>query len=41
MEHNSAQKDVIKYQNDSFVLTEKGQKGRAVSQSENVHLSTD
>ncbi|NOI90784.1 amino acid deaminase [Vibrio splendidus] len=35
MKHNSAQKDVIKYQNDSFVLTEKGQKGRAISQSEN------
>lgn len=35
MKHNPAQKDVIKYQKDSFVLTEKGQKGRAVSQSEN------
>ena len=35
MKHNPAQKDVIKYQNDSFILTEKGQKGRAVSQSEN------
>lgn len=35
MKHNSEQKDVIKYQNDSFVLTEKGQKGRAISQSEN------
>ncbi|CDU12073.1 amino acid deaminase [Vibrio coralliirubri] len=35
MKHNLAQKDVIKYQKDSFVLTEKGQKGRAVSQSEN------
>lgn len=35
MKHNPAQKDVIKYQTDSFVLTEKGQKGRAVSQSEN------
>ncbi|OQQ09854.1 amino acid deaminase [Vibrio splendidus] len=35
MKHNPAKKDVIKYQNDSFVLTEKGQKGRAVSQSEN------
>ncbi|MFA0654601.1 amino acid deaminase [Vibrio sp. 10N.222.49.C12] len=32
---NPAQKDVIKYQKDSFILTEKGQKGRAVSQSEN------
>ncbi|NVN80119.1 MULTISPECIES: amino acid deaminase [unclassified Vibrio] len=35
MKHNPAQKDVIKYQKDSFILTEKGQKGRAVSQSEN------
>ncbi|MEZ8544731.1 amino acid deaminase [Vibrio splendidus] len=35
MKHNPAHKDVIKYQNDSFVLTEKGQKGRAISQSEN------
>ncbi len=35
MKHNPAQKDVIKYQKDSFALTEKGQKGRAVSQSEN------
>ncbi|MFA0155619.1 amino acid deaminase [Vibrio sp. 10N.261.46.A3] len=35
MKHNPVQKDVIKYQKDSFVLTEKGQKGRAVSQSEN------
>ena len=35
MKHNSTQKDVIKYQNDSFILTEKGQKGRAISQSEN------
>ena len=35
MKHNSAQKYVIKYQNDSFILTEKGQKGRAISQSEN------
>ena len=35
MKHNPAQKDVIKYQNDSFILTEKGQKGRAISQSEN------
>ncbi|MCK8081128.1 amino acid deaminase [Vibrio sp. 1CM24A] len=35
MKHNPTQKDVIKYQKDSFVLTEKGQKGRAVSQSEN------
>ncbi|NAZ52461.1 amino acid deaminase [Vibrio toranzoniae] len=35
MKHNPAKKDVIKYQNDSFILTEKGQKGRAVSQSEN------
>ncbi|MEG3691596.1 amino acid deaminase [Vibrio coralliirubri] len=35
MKHNPAQKDVIKYQKDSLVLTEKGQKGRAVSQSEN------
>ncbi|MFA0507363.1 MULTISPECIES: amino acid deaminase [unclassified Vibrio] len=35
MKHNPAHKDVIKYQNDSFILTEKGQKGRAISQSEN------
>ncbi|NAZ46984.1 amino acid deaminase [Vibrio toranzoniae] len=35
MKHNPAQKDVIKYQKDSFILTEKGQKGRAISQSEN------
>ncbi|MDH5976022.1 amino acid deaminase [Vibrio splendidus] len=35
MKHNPAHKDVIKYQNDSFVLTKKGQKGRAASQSEN------
>ncbi|CAK1879344.1 D-serine dehydratase [Vibrio crassostreae] len=35
MKHNPAQKDVIKYQKDSFILTEKGQKGRATSQSEN------
>ena len=35
MKHNPAQKDVIKYQKDCFVLTERGQKGRAVSQSEN------
>ncbi|MCY9861956.1 amino acid deaminase [Vibrio coralliirubri] len=35
MKHTPVQKDVIKYQKDSFVLTEKGQKGRAVSQSEN------
>ncbi|MEZ9698183.1 amino acid deaminase [Vibrio sp. 10N.261.46.E12] len=35
MKHNPAQKDVIKYQKDSFVLTEKGQKGRAISRSEN------
>ncbi|WP_135381133.1 amino acid deaminase [Vibrio tasmaniensis] len=35
MKHNPAHKDVIKYQNNSFVLTEKGQKGRAISQSEN------
>ncbi|NAZ91111.1 amino acid deaminase [Vibrio toranzoniae] len=35
MKHNPAKKDVIKYQKDSFILTEKGQKGRAVSQSEN------
>ncbi|MEZ9191002.1 amino acid deaminase [Vibrio sp. 10N.261.52.C11] len=35
MKHNPAQKYVIKYQKDSFILTEKGQKGRAVSQSEN------
>ncbi|MEZ9743509.1 amino acid deaminase [Vibrio splendidus] len=35
MKHSPAQKDVIKYQKDSFVLTEKGQKGRAISQSEN------
>ncbi|MEZ8791681.1 amino acid deaminase [Vibrio splendidus] len=35
MKHNPAHKDVIKYQNDSFILTEKGQKGRATSQSEN------
>ncbi|MEZ8490668.1 amino acid deaminase [Vibrio splendidus] len=35
MKHNPAHKDVIKYQNDSFVLTKKGQKGRAISQSEN------
>lgn len=34
MKHKPAHKDVIKYQNDSFVLTEKGQKGRATSQSE-------
>ena len=34
MKHNPAQKDVIKYQKDSFVLTEKGQKGRAISQSD-------
>ncbi|MEZ8435112.1 amino acid deaminase [Vibrio splendidus] len=34
MKHNPAHKDVIKYQKDSFVLTEKGQKGRAISQSE-------
>lgn len=35
MKHNPAQKDVIKYQKDCFVLTKKGQKGRAISQSEN------
>lgn len=35
MKHNPAQKDVIKYQKDCFVLTERGQKGRAVSQTEN------
>ncbi|WP_299132751.1 amino acid deaminase [uncultured Vibrio sp.] len=35
MKHNPAQKDVIKYQKDSFILTKKGQKGRAISQSEN------
>ncbi|CAK1734778.1 D-serine dehydratase [Vibrio crassostreae] len=35
MKHNPVQKDVIKYQKDSFILTEKGQKGRAISQSEN------
>ncbi|MCC4859268.1 amino acid deaminase [Vibrio splendidus] len=35
MKHNPAHKDVIKYQNDSFILTEKGQKGRAISQFEN------
>ncbi|WP_172378527.1 amino acid deaminase [Vibrio sp. Vb339] len=35
MKQKPAQKDVIKYQKDSFVLTEKGQKGRAASQSEN------
>ncbi|NOH92713.1 amino acid deaminase [Vibrio sp. AIC-3] len=35
MKHNPAQKYVIKYQKDSFILTKKGQKGRAVSQSEN------
>ena len=34
MKHNPAQKDVIKYQKDCFVLTEKGQKGRAISQTE-------
>ncbi|CAH6844038.1 D-serine deaminase [Vibrio chagasii] len=35
MKHNPAKKDVIKYQKDCFVLTERGQKGRAVSQTEN------
>ncbi|MDH5915316.1 amino acid deaminase [Vibrio splendidus] len=35
MKHNPAHKDVIKYKNDSFILTQKGQKGRAISQSEN------
>ena len=35
MKHNPAQKDVIKYQKDCFVLTERGQKGRAISQTEN------
>ncbi|MEC7309189.1 amino acid deaminase [Vibrio crassostreae] len=35
MKHNPAQKDVIKYQEDCFVLTERGQKGRAISQTEN------
>ncbi|CAH7345122.1 D-serine deaminase [Vibrio chagasii] len=35
MKHNPAQNDVIKYQKDCFVLTERGQKGRAVSQTEN------
>ncbi|MEZ8313663.1 amino acid deaminase [Vibrio splendidus] len=35
MKHNPEHKDVIKYQNDSFILTQKGQKGRAISQSEN------
>ncbi|WP_261883331.1 amino acid deaminase [Vibrio pelagius] len=35
MKHNPAQKDVIKYQKDCFVLTERGQKGRAVSRTEN------
>ncbi|CAH7098811.1 D-serine deaminase [Vibrio chagasii] len=35
MKHNPAQKYVIKYQKDCFVLTERGQKGRAVSQTEN------
>ena len=35
MKHNPAQKDVIKYQKDCFVLAERGQKGRAVSQTEN------
>ncbi|OCH62139.1 amino acid deaminase [Vibrio splendidus] len=35
MKHNPAHKDVIKYQKDSFILTEKGQKGRVISQSEN------
>lgn len=35
MKHNPAQKDAIKYQKDCFVLTERGQKGRAVSQTEN------
>ncbi|PML47705.1 amino acid deaminase [Vibrio lentus] len=35
MKNNSALKNVRKYQKEGFILTEKGQKGRAVSQSEN------
>ncbi|MGY3572030.1 amino acid deaminase [Vibrio paucivorans] len=33
MKHNPTRENVRNYQNDSFVLVEKGQKGRAVSQS--------
>ncbi|MFS1860540.1 amino acid deaminase [Vibrio lentus] len=35
MKNNPALKNVRKYQKEGFILTEKGQKGRAVSQSEN------
>ncbi|ULN66592.1 amino acid deaminase [Vibrio gigantis] len=35
MKHNPAQENVRKYQKEGFVLTERGQKGRAISQPEN------
>ena len=35
MKNNPALENVRKYQKEGFILTEKGQKGRAVSQSEN------
>ncbi|MBY7729012.1 amino acid deaminase [Vibrio splendidus] len=35
MKHSPAQENVRKYQKEGFVLTERGQKGRAISQPEN------